>query len=77
MEVFAEKSREGGGNLRVDDEWCVAAFAQRRGVRADDGEPGVGGIGDFFAVVFPSDWRRTTAVIDGDEEGGRAAVFRE
>ena len=77
VKIFAEEGGEGGGHLGVDDEGCVVAFAQGRGVRADDGEPGVGGVGDFFAMVFPCDRGGTAAVVDGNEERGGAAVFGE
>src|SRR6266481_435300 len=72
--VLAEKTGEGGSDLRLGNGTGVRALAERRGVRADDGHPDIFRTFLFGAMVFPLGEAAAAAVIGGDNESGLIAI---
>src|SRR6267142_1789539 len=72
--ILAEKTGDGGGDLRLGNGADVGALAERRGVRADDGDPDIFRTFLFGAMVFPLGEAAAAAVIGGDNESGLIAI---
>src|SRR6266849_5248797 len=72
--ILAEKTGEGGSDLRLGNGADVGALAQRLGVRADDGDPDIFGAFLFGTMVLPLGEAAATAVIGGDNESGLIAI---
>src|SRR6476661_6734230 len=74
--ILAEKTGQGGGDLRLSNRADVGALPERRGVRADDGDPDIFRTFLLYAVVFPLGAAAAAAVIGGDQECGLIAIPR-
>jgi hypothetical protein len=74
--ILADERGDRRGDLRLRHGGYLGALAERRGVRAENGDPDI--LGSFLldAVLLPLRETAPTAVIGGDDERRVAALLR-
>ncbi len=73
--IVAEECRECSGDFVLCDGGDVGAFAERRGIGAEEGHPDVFRLREFLTVRSPVLPAGAAAVVDGKDERRGLAVF--